>query len=193
MDFYKELLESFSRIKGRKLRLLEGEGLDPEAVALATQAKANAQGKTMGQVINTPVQTPSGKNLWVWQTGKGVITFNNKPESGWGSKPVDENWPAFVAAFTLEGSPEEPETTPKAEVIPKTPEETHVNRRIRDPELRESLLKVTEKAGSHRLELLQTLTGYGTNLTWNDDGGYTLRKNKKVNEDVTETLVGLIK
>ena len=38
MDFYKELLESFSRVKGRKLRLLEDQGLDPEAEALAHAA-----------------------------------------------------------------------------------------------------------------------------------------------------------
>ena len=63
MDFFKELLESFSRVKGRKLRLLEEETLDPKAEALATQAKADAQGKTMSQVIDSPVQTPKVMQL----------------------------------------------------------------------------------------------------------------------------------
>ena len=198
MDFYKELLESFSRVKGRKLRILEGQfsELPSDAVALATQAKANAKDKKMGMVINTPVETPSGKNLWVWETGQKVIQFNDKPESGWGSKGVDEYWDDFVQEFTLEGSSEGAWDAPptKPEPIPKTPEETMLNRRqIRDLDLRETLTKVTGNAEGNGLELLDTLTGLGTNLTWSEDGGYILRVNRKVNEEATQTLADLIK
>jgi len=104
MDFYKELLESFSRIKGRKLRLLEEEGSDPEAEALATQAKAQGakqQGMKVGEA--NPIETPSGKPVSVWVTQDKVKKIVFKIGNGY-AKGVDDNWDAFVAAFSKEGS-----------------------------------------------------------------------------------------
>tara|TARA_R110002124_G_scaffold40345_1_gene126234 strand:+ start:98 stop:2821 length:2724 start_codon:yes stop_codon:yes gene_type:complete len=105
MDFYKELLESFSRIKGRKLRLLEGEELDPEAVALATQAKAQGAkqpGMKAGEA--RPIETPGGGlPVIVWVTQDDVKKIVFKIGDGY-AQGVDANWEAFVSAFTEEGS-----------------------------------------------------------------------------------------
>ncbi len=140
MDFYKEILESFSRKHGRKLKLLEQEGLDPEAESLAQQAKTNAVGMSFGNIKDNPITTPSGKPLWVWQSGKGGINFNNKPDSWGGAKGVDDNWSAFVAAFTLEGGDRGATEDPTQPVVQLSPvEKTLMEAGIGDSEVYDNL------------------------------------------------------
>jgi hypothetical protein len=146
MDFYKEILESFSRKHGRKLKLLEQEGLDPEAEALAQQAKTNAVGVSFGKIKDNPLTTPSGKPLWVWQSGKGGINFNNKPDSWGGAKGADDNWSAFVAAFTVDGGQEasaEEEVQPVIEL--SQVEKTLMEAGIEQPEIYEELKSEYDK------------------------------------------------
>ena len=78
MDFYKELLESFSRIKGRKLRLLEEEGLDPEAQA--TKLKDTAIANKAPFSTPAKVVASNGKNIGVYV--KGANTNNPGPPIG---------------------------------------------------------------------------------------------------------------
>ena len=202
MDFYKELLESFSRIKGRKLRLLEEEGLDPEVQA--TKLKDTAIANKAPFSTPAKVVASNGKNIGVYIKASG-----NKPPIG---GLVDSNggvnnrhssdlttpdgWAEFVGLFGEGGESKTgfQKDDPGGQRIPKTPEETKLNQRqIRDLDLRETLTKVAENAGGDGLELLDTLTGKGTNLTWSEDGGYILKTGKKVNEEATKTLADLIK
>ena len=68
MDFFKELLESFSRVHDRSLRLLEMAGRSSDADALI--ATANSQKSPMWQPAVT--KNPSGKDVGVFITRDGV-------------------------------------------------------------------------------------------------------------------------
>jgi hypothetical protein len=68
MDFFKELLESFSRVHDRSLRLLEMAARSSEADALI--ATANSQKSPMWQPAVT--KNPSGKDVGVFITRDGV-------------------------------------------------------------------------------------------------------------------------
>ena len=71
MDFFKELLESFSRVHDRSLRLLEISEKSPEADALIATAKSTFKGTS--QNSNPTVgTTPSGKSVGVYLTRNGV-------------------------------------------------------------------------------------------------------------------------
>ena len=195
MDFFKELLESFSRVKNRKLRLLEEES-ESEFQTRVDQATKD--------VINAVDSNPPAKgnpttvgNATVSHTGtvaggRNYATFKD-------NKLIPKGKSNFKAVITsiLGGenppkAPPKPELTPEEKVLKER--ETMLNRRqIQDLELRETLTKVAENAGDNGLEVLDTLTGKGTNLTWGKDGAFTLRVNSKVDEEATENLAGLIK
>lgn len=202
MDFYKELLESFSRVKGRKLQLLEEEGLDPEVQA--TKLKDTAIANKAPFSNPATVVASNGKKIGVYIKASGNKSpigglvdsnggVNNRHSS---DLTTPDGWAEFVGLFGEGGESKTgfQKDVPGGQGIPKTPEETKLNqRRIVGQELRETLTKVAENAGGDGLELLDTLTGRGTNLTWSEDGGYILQTGKKVNEEATETLADLIK
>ena len=112
MDYFKLLLEAFSDLHDRRLRLLEQDTLDPEAVKLATTARAAGEKLTFSQAKAKPQTPPSGKPLYVWQTqGKhtsrsgfkpGKVVYNDSPTPSF-AKTVDDDWNAFVAKFAKEG------------------------------------------------------------------------------------------
>mgnify|MGYP003653530020 CR=1 FL=1 len=108
MDYFKVFLEAYSEHHDRKLKLLEGKELDPEAEKLATQAVTNAKGKKWVNVKDAPITTPSNKQLWVWETAAGKISYNTNPVPWPGAKGIDtpKKWSAFVAAFTATGEQE---------------------------------------------------------------------------------------
>ena len=119
MDYFKELLESFSRVKGRKLRILEGQfselssdaGAESEAAALIN----NAQNSPMAKPMTTT--TSSGNKVGVFMKNLSKPNETNIPKGGLvgadgtvlgGDKQFDLSTPdgrkQFVALFMEEGS-----------------------------------------------------------------------------------------
>jgi hypothetical protein len=112
MDFFTELLESFSRKHNRKLRLLEQEEDDAQALAAAKQLAAQAPKGTFNQPITT--QAPSGRTIGVFMNKKnelkgGIVgqdgrvlgrahTKNIKPAS-----KRNKSFMEFVGLFKSEG------------------------------------------------------------------------------------------
>ena len=107
MDFFTELLESFSRKHNRKLRLLEQE-VDPEAEALAKQALAQGSQQSAKESFQNPITTPNGNQIYIWKTGKGKVNFNYQPVS-FPSFGVDDNYEKFVGSFKKDAEAFDPE------------------------------------------------------------------------------------
>ena len=107
MDFFTELLESFSRKHDRKLRLLEQEA-DPEAEALAKQALAQSSQQSAQESFNNPITTPNGNQIYIWRTGKGKVNFNYQPIA-FPSFGVDDNYEKFVGSFKKDAEVFDPE------------------------------------------------------------------------------------
>jgi len=107
MDFFTELLESFSRKHDRKLRLLEQEA-DPEAEALAKQALAQGSQQSAQESFNNPITTPNGNQIYIWRTTKGKVNFNYQPIA-FPSFGVDDNYEKFVGSFKKDAEVFDPE------------------------------------------------------------------------------------
>ena len=107
MDFFTELLESFSRKHDRKLRLLEQEA-DPEAEALAKQALAQSSQQSAQESFNNPITTPNGNQIYIWRTTKGKVNFNYQPIA-FPSFGVDDNYEKFVGSFKKDAEVFDPE------------------------------------------------------------------------------------
>jgi len=109
MDFFTELLESFSRKHNRKLRLLEQEEDDAQALAAATQLADQASKGTYQQPITA--QSPSGRTIGVYiNTSKvakgGIVGQDGKVILGPNVKTISpkrgESWKQFVGFFKSE-------------------------------------------------------------------------------------------
>jgi len=103
MDIYKEILESFSRIHNRDLRLLEQQDL--EAVTLANQALDQVPAPGQAPIA---VSTPSGKALYVWNNDDGVAMFATNPNKSY-AQPIRKNWDNFVGHFGSATDPNLPQ------------------------------------------------------------------------------------
>lgn len=208
MDFFKELLESFSRVKGRKLRLLEEEELDPEAVSLAKAARANAA-KTRKKSLAAPIQTKSGKPLYVWTTAKGGVSFSNK-EGATFPLNVDDNWSEFVAAFTAEGGGDDApiDQTPSdstEEVAPQLSFSQSLlqEQGIQDADLEASITTLENKlpnaigfgGGNRSKNLIRALLKSAPTLKELDDGSFEV-SDGEVNPNginqIAETLIEIV-
>jgi hypothetical protein len=115
MDFFTELLESFSRKHDRKLRLLEQEA-DPKAEALARQAEATGKQQTFGQAKAKPITRPNGGSIYVWTPNagnkKGITLFGYTLDAR-NSKVLDDNREEFVNAFRKDAELFDPEKEKK--------------------------------------------------------------------------------
>ena len=130
MDFFTELLESFSRKHDRKLRLLEQEA-DPEAEALAQQAEATGKQQTFGQAKANPITRPNGGSIYVWTPNagnkKGITLFSYTPDAR-NSKVLDDNREEFVNAFKKDAEAFDPEKE-KEEKLQQKEEKEREDRR----------------------------------------------------------------
>jgi len=88
MNYFNELLESYSRLKKRSLRLLEDTGLDPNAEAKAKQYISQADSVKQQPSPNYRVQVAEapGSQIWVDRKGSAQIFFN-----GFGGRAIDIN------------------------------------------------------------------------------------------------------
>jgi hypothetical protein len=113
MDFFTELLESFSRKHDRKLRLLE-QDKDSAAEQLAKSAMATGQQQSASQAFDNPISRPNGKPIYVWTTGKGALVFSYQ-RSTVGTKNIEQNYEEFVNAFSEDAPDQEALDTEEAE------------------------------------------------------------------------------
>jgi hypothetical protein len=106
MDAFTELLESFSKLKKRQLRLLK-ENSNPESEA--QQAFAQAKGSNPPPVLAKPfiTSTSKGTQVAVYQkkdgSWKGSIYSNGKVLGGRNEVFIDQEWGRFVGFFKGEG------------------------------------------------------------------------------------------
>ena len=123
MDFFTELLESFSRKHDRKLKLLEvvldhkrGEfdkkrdysdaAIEGRAAAeqLANSAMATGQQQQYATAKDNPIQRPNGKPIFVWTTGAKAKKNPNTLKFSYVADPtkglnVYDNYEKFVNSF----------------------------------------------------------------------------------------------
>tara|TARA_R100001443_G_scaffold4530_2_gene13092 strand:+ start:3392 stop:5899 length:2508 start_codon:yes stop_codon:yes gene_type:complete len=129
MDFFTELLKSFSRKHDRKLRLLEQVvgAHDPEAEALAKQALAQGSQQSAQESFNNPITTPNGNQIYIWKTTKGKVNYNYQPIA-FPSFGVDANYDKFVASFKKDAEVFDPEKE-KEEKLQQKEEKEREDRR----------------------------------------------------------------
>lgn len=113
MNYFTELLESYSRLKQRKLVLLEREApqtpLAANPESLAQQAISQAKNATK----QNPhiAQTPRGNQIAVFTTEDGQIDFSTSIENGQAGgfiKPVNSNYEEFLSYFGSDPAPRQP-------------------------------------------------------------------------------------
>ena len=141
MDFFTELLESFSRKHDRKLRLLE-QDRDPAAEQLAQQAEAVGRNQTFGGARANPISRPNGKPIYVWTpnsgTKKGITLFSYTPVSV-NSKVLNDNREEFVNAFSKD-APDQ--AAADAEESERRKEEEEAAAEVITPAIDEGLLEL---------------------------------------------------
>ena len=141
MDFFTELLKSFSRKHDRKLRLLE-QDRDPAAEQLAQQAEAVGRNQTFGAAQANPISRPNGKPIYVWTpnsgTKKGITLFSYTPVSV-NSKVLNDNREEFVNAFSKD-APDQ--AAADAEESERRKEEEEAAAEVITPAIDEGLLEL---------------------------------------------------
>ena len=141
MDFFTELLKSFSRKHDRKLRLLEQDS-DPAAEQLAQQAEAIGRNQTFGGAKANPISRPNGKPIYVWTpnsgTKKGITLFSYTPVSV-NSKVLNDNREEFVNAFSKD-APDQ--AAADAEESERRKEEEEAAAEVITPAIDEGLLEL---------------------------------------------------
>lgn len=111
MDPFTELLQSFSKLKKRQLRLLK-EDSNPESEA--QQALSQAQTQNPPPVLAKPfiTSTSKGTQVAIYQkkdgSWKGSIYSNGKVLGGRNEVFIDQEWPRFVMFFTGESTGNSP-------------------------------------------------------------------------------------
>jgi hypothetical protein len=198
MDFFTELLESFSRKHDRKLRLLEQDD-EAEALAKAAFEKAKASGDNRTKALaQGPIPTPSGKPVYLWTTGKGGISFSVTQDATF-PKDALKFWNELVGAFSREGAagPEEKEKAEPQEPVMEPYQEEMTAKGIDNPELGSALKKMYDtlarRVGGARAgkTLLNTLLNDTPRLIVNEQGLYEVASSpidQRVTEDVTNIL-----
>jgi hypothetical protein len=108
MNYFNELLDSYSRLKKRNLKLLENTGLDPKAEEKANQYIRQAEGLKGQPYPNYRVEVAEkpGTKIWASRKGSAEVYYD-----GFGSRPVDVNsktnpggFARFVSLFTSDSS-----------------------------------------------------------------------------------------
>lgn len=119
MDYLNQLLESYSRLKKRKLVLLEAVQLNAKAKSLAMQYVSQAKvGAQTGAKV--PIKEIPGASVWVAVEGKaqGQVVFDGfpGPRQGkginidpQGKAPGPQNFNDFVSLLTGDEEPNQPE------------------------------------------------------------------------------------
>ena len=143
MDFFTELLKSFSRKHDRKLRLLE-QDKDPAAEQLAKQAEALGKNQLFKVARTNPISRPNEKPIFVWTTGPdakknpNTLKFSYVADATKGLNVYD-NYEKFVNSFREDAPDQEALDAEEAE---KRKAEAEAAAEVITPAIDEGLLEL---------------------------------------------------
>jgi hypothetical protein len=125
MNYFNELLESYSRLKKRSLRLLEKESPQVQVTAnpesLAQQAISQAKNATKENPYIA--QTPRGNQIAVFTTQDGQVDFTTSVQNGQAGgfiKSVNNNYEEFLSYFGSDSAAAQPGESEVEGEKPKT-------------------------------------------------------------------------
>lgn len=119
MKYFTELLESYSKLKKRTLKLFEQEGFDPAAKAKADAYIGQADSLKSNPSPTNRVQVKEHPGTEIWVTPKGKTVYN-----GFGSQVVDVNsnsnpkgYQKFVNHFLTSGQQPQTDLSPEGQQL----------------------------------------------------------------------------